>query len=157
MANLKNITELPVAESADGLNLIVNDNGTAKQIAASAVSVQADWAETNESSAAFIKNKPEISGGSCNCMIINMNEDNVDNQVYPNGLYDTIVRMIENNIFDTFIMVGGASAQYNTVVFRPINRIDKDDEGYVIKLASPSDNRMLHVRPDNSGWLEYGE
>lgn len=38
MANLKNITELPVAESADGLNLIVNDNGAAKQIAASAVS-----------------------------------------------------------------------------------------------------------------------
>jgi hypothetical protein len=37
MANLKNITELPVAESADGLNLIVNDNGVAKQIAASEV------------------------------------------------------------------------------------------------------------------------
>jgi hypothetical protein len=35
MANLKNITELPVAESADSLNLIVNDNGVAKQIAAS--------------------------------------------------------------------------------------------------------------------------
>lgn len=37
MANLKNITELPVAESADGLNLIVNDNGAAKQIAADSV------------------------------------------------------------------------------------------------------------------------
>lgn len=58
MANLKNITELPVAESAEGLNLIVNDNGAAKQIAASAVGAQADWAETDESSPAFIKNKP---------------------------------------------------------------------------------------------------
>ena len=37
MANLKNIADLPVAESAEGLNLIVNDNGAAKQIAASAV------------------------------------------------------------------------------------------------------------------------
>lgn len=37
MANLKNITDLPIAESAEGLNLIVNDNGTAKQIAASAI------------------------------------------------------------------------------------------------------------------------
>lgn len=37
MANLKNITELPLAESAEGLNLIVNDNGAAKQIPASAV------------------------------------------------------------------------------------------------------------------------
>lgn len=58
MANLKNITELPVAESAEGLNLIVNDNGAAKQIAASAVDAQADWAVTDENSPAFIKNKP---------------------------------------------------------------------------------------------------
>ena len=33
----KNITDLPVAESAEGLNLIVNDNGAAKQIAANSV------------------------------------------------------------------------------------------------------------------------
>lgn len=58
MANLKSITELPVAESAEGLNLIVNDNGSAKQIAASAVGAQADWTETDENSTAFIKNKP---------------------------------------------------------------------------------------------------
>jgi hypothetical protein len=38
MANLKNITDLPVAESAEGLNLIVNDNGSAKQIPANAIS-----------------------------------------------------------------------------------------------------------------------
>ena len=58
MANLKSITELPVAASAEGLNLIVNDNGSAKQIAASAVGAQADWAETNENSPAYVKNKP---------------------------------------------------------------------------------------------------
>lgn len=34
MANVKNITELPVAGSAAGLNLIVNDGGAAKQITA---------------------------------------------------------------------------------------------------------------------------
>lgn len=61
MANLKNITELPVAESADGLNLIVNDNGVAKQIAASEVGAQADWNVTDESSPAFVKNKPVIA------------------------------------------------------------------------------------------------
>lgn len=58
MANLKNITDLPVVESAEGVNLIVNDNGAAKQIAASAVGAQADWAETDASNPAFIKNKP---------------------------------------------------------------------------------------------------
>lgn len=60
MANLKNITELPVAESADGLNLIVNDNGVAKQIAASEVGAQADWNIMDESSPAFVKNKPTV-------------------------------------------------------------------------------------------------
>jgi hypothetical protein len=58
MANLKNIVDLPVAESTEGLNLIVNDNGSAKQIAASAVGAQADWAEMDENSPAFVKNKP---------------------------------------------------------------------------------------------------
>lgn len=60
MANLKNITELPIAESAEGLNLIVNDNGSAKQIAAGAVGAQADWSVEDENSPAFIKNKPEV-------------------------------------------------------------------------------------------------
>lgn len=43
MANLKNITDLPVAESAEGLNLIVNDNGSAKQITLEAVKTQQDY------------------------------------------------------------------------------------------------------------------
>lgn len=60
MANLKNITELPVANSAGGLNLIVNDSGTAKQIAASKVGAQADWSVTDNTNPAFIKNKPTI-------------------------------------------------------------------------------------------------
>lgn len=37
MTNVKNITDLPIAESTEGLNLIVNDNGAAKQIAADKV------------------------------------------------------------------------------------------------------------------------
>lgn len=61
MANLKNITDLPIAESAEGLNLIVNDNGSAKQIAASAVGAQADWDIEDASNSAYIKNKPDLS------------------------------------------------------------------------------------------------
>lgn len=38
MVNLKNITDVPMAESAEGLNLIVNDNGVAKQIPANMLS-----------------------------------------------------------------------------------------------------------------------
>ena len=61
MTNLKSITELPVAESAEGLSLIVNDHGSAKQIPASEVGAQADFAETDENSPAFIKNKPQVA------------------------------------------------------------------------------------------------
>ena len=39
MVNLKNIAELPLAESADNLKFIVNDNGFAKQIAANNINV----------------------------------------------------------------------------------------------------------------------
>ena len=57
MANLKNITELPVAESAEGLNLIVNDNGAAKQIAASAVGAQADFSQNDSTKPDYVKNR----------------------------------------------------------------------------------------------------
>ena len=59
MANLKNITELPVAESAEGLNLIVNDNGHAKQIPASKMGgVQPDWNQNDETAPDYVKNRP---------------------------------------------------------------------------------------------------
>lgn len=61
MANVKNITDLPLAESAEGLNLIVNDGGFAKQIAASAVGAQADFNVIDENSPAYIKNKPSVA------------------------------------------------------------------------------------------------
>jgi hypothetical protein len=69
MVNLKNITDVPMAESAEGLNLIVNDNGAAKQIAASAVGAQADWNETDETSPAFIMNKPDMISGGNGCVV----------------------------------------------------------------------------------------
>ena len=59
MANLKNITDLPMAESTEGVNLIVNDNGAAKQIPANEVGAQADFLEEDETHPGFIKNKPE--------------------------------------------------------------------------------------------------
>lgn len=77
MANLKNITELPVANSASGLNLIVNDNGTAKQIAASAVGAQADWNVTDVTNPAFIVNKPTIPAAQVQADWNESNENNV--------------------------------------------------------------------------------
>lgn len=66
MANFKSIADVPVTESAEGLNLIVNDGGSAKQIPASQVGAQADWSVTDETSPAFVKNKPAVSQADWN-------------------------------------------------------------------------------------------
>ena len=97
MANLKNITDLPVAESAEGLNLIVNDNGSAKQIAASAVGAQADWAVTDESSPAFIKNKPVEEWDLDIDIVITWNTE-------TSSLNDPVFTVNEEYSYENFIM-----------------------------------------------------
>ncbi len=64
MSNLKKITEVPVVENVENINLIANSNGAAVQVAANQIGAQADWNETDESSPAFIMNKPTSLGGS---------------------------------------------------------------------------------------------
>ena len=63
MSNFKKITDLPIAESTENINLIVSEDGAAKQIPANQVGAQADWNETDETSPSFIMNKPENIGG----------------------------------------------------------------------------------------------
>lgn len=171
MANLKNITELPMAESADGLNLIVNDNGAAKQIAASAVSVQADWNQNDPTRPDYVKNRPfyeaedgEVHkipekylpdgiGGAGNVMVIYLNEGDPENQVYPEGLYDTIDRMMKNNFFDTVIMaIGHGEGDYDIYFYSAVH-IYKEGDNYVLQLKANSRKIFIYVRPDNSGWM----
>lgn len=59
MSNFKNITDVPVVENTEGLYLIANNGGAAAQVAVSNVGAQADWNEIDETSPAFIKNKPK--------------------------------------------------------------------------------------------------
>lgn len=66
MSNLKKITEVPVVESTENINLLANSNGSAVQVAANKIGAQADWNETDEASPAFIMNKPtSLGGGGC--------------------------------------------------------------------------------------------
>lgn len=102
MANLKNIADLPVAESAKGLNLIVNDNGAAKQIAASAVGAQADWAETDENSPAFIKNKPKSAQPDWN-----QNDPSAPDYVKNRTHYTETETILERQIVEPTVEDGG--------------------------------------------------
>lgn len=62
----KKLSEVEVIESAVNPNLIIEDAGEIKRIPPEAIApsqVQADWAETDASSPAYILNKPESLGG----------------------------------------------------------------------------------------------
>jgi hypothetical protein len=67
----KKLTDVELVESATEPNLLIEDGGDIKKISASNIAVpqvKADWDEENESSPAFIMNKPDLSsiGGGAN-------------------------------------------------------------------------------------------
>lgn len=88
MSNLKKITEVPVVESTENINLLANSNGSAVQVAANKIGAQADWNETDEASPAFIMNKPTSLGGGV-----------VSYYVY-NGIFDLEGNKVE---WETFV------------------------------------------------------
>lgn len=67
----KKLTDVELVESAVEPNLLIEDNGDIKKISASNIAVpqvKADWDEEDETSPAFIMNKPDLSkvGGGAN-------------------------------------------------------------------------------------------
>lgn len=101
MSNLKKITEVPVVESTENINLLANSNGSAVQVAANKIGAQADWNETDEASPAFIMNKPTSLGGGV-----------VTYYIY-NGIFDLEGNKVE---WETFVNAfnSGVVRYYNT-------------------------------------------
>ena len=58
--------QLGAVESVESVgetaNVLIEENGTVKKVAKSSIGAQADWNETDETSPAFIMNKPESMG-----------------------------------------------------------------------------------------------
>ena len=76
----KKLTDVDLIETATNPNLLIEEDGDIKKISASNVAapqVQADWNETDDTSPAFILNKPELSSGvityseGCGCFFRN--------------------------------------------------------------------------------------
>lgn len=157
MVNLKNITQLPVAESVDGLNLVANDNGTAKQIPVSSVGSQTDWNETNESSPAFIKNKPEIGG--FDLIIARVGETKTATLV--KGSYDAIRNKILSGelpnvrcyaIFDD----GVNEPTYDIYNVHKLAFEGSEPNRYLSCFIGDSTSKALELYPDNSvAYWEY--
>lgn len=67
----KKLSDVTLVDNAVEPNLLIEDEGEVKKIPASNIAVpqvKADWEETDETSAAFIMNKPDLSqaGGGAN-------------------------------------------------------------------------------------------
>lgn len=184
MANLKNITDLPVAESVEGLNLIVNDNGSAKQIAASAVGAQADFNVTDESHPAFIKNKPEVVQADW-AETDASNPAFIKNKPVIPENYDSIYDLIIERISDTYeanLVKGSYESIYNKIMsgraptvqcysffsYPERNEIDYDiyrvygiafqgseDDRHLTFFISESNDKAFDLNKDNS--VEYWE
>ena len=52
-----------VAEPTDETHVLVEQDGEIKRAPKNQIGAQADWAETDENSPAFVKNKPDVGGG----------------------------------------------------------------------------------------------
>lgn len=60
MAEFKKLSAVEAVETvSETANVLIEENGVIKRAAKSEIGAQADWAETDENSPAFIKNKPE--------------------------------------------------------------------------------------------------
>lgn len=72
------LSEVGVIESPVNPNFIIEDEGEIKRISPEAIApsqVQADWAETDASSPAYILNKPESLGGGGEIVYYYLNSD----------------------------------------------------------------------------------
>ena len=60
----KKLADVPLVESAEAPNLLIEEGGDVKKISSSNLvtpQTKADWAETDPNSAAFVLNKPDLS------------------------------------------------------------------------------------------------
>ena len=145
MANLKNITDLPMAESSEGLNLIVNDNGAAKQISANAVGVKS-WND--------LEDKPFIYD-----LVVSteVNNDGRTNLIYGN--YDKLIEKFNAKvpIFSKFFCSYGAPDDYYNDIGTMEAQYIKTNEFEVPDLPAESlcfinneNSYMWIVTPDDS-------
>lgn len=129
MSNFKKITEVPVAESTENINLIANSNGAAVQVPANQIGAQADWNETDESSPAFIMNKPTGGGG-------------VFYTIYSGRLCDSNWNDIS---WDTFV------EQFDSGVTIRCKRVGSGDyHGTIVGYGLSDDNKILTVALNGS-------
>lgn len=100
MAEFKKLSAVEAVETvSETANVLIEENGVIKRAAKSEIGAQADWAETDENSPAFIKNKPENIGVQADWaetdeFSVSFIKNKPEN-IGGGGGYDAIIRYIE--------------------------------------------------------------
>lgn len=101
MAEFKKLSAVETVETvSETANVLIEENGVIKRAAKNEIGAQADWAEMDENSPAFIKNKPEYDL-DMNVKLVNVDVDNnwhFEYDVHYVNSFENILAKLENGI-----------------------------------------------------------
>jgi hypothetical protein len=101
MAEFKKLSAVEAVEAvSETANVLIEENGVIKRAAKSEIGAQADWAEMDENSPAFIKNKPEYDL-DMNVRLARVDVDNnwhFEYDVHYVNSFENILAKLENGI-----------------------------------------------------------
>ena len=94
----KKLTDVDLVESAETPNLLIEEGGDIKKIAASNLvtpQTKADWDETDPNSAAFILNKPDLSQAGANVVTYTISNTTSGTKLWLNNAAATSQSVID--------------------------------------------------------------
>ena len=128
MAEFKKLSAVEMVNKvANTANVLIEEDGVVKKVNKNLISVQADWAETDESSIAFIKNKPiEEYDLDITAKLVSINDDGNfewDYDIHHISSFEELVSKLENGIcpktkvvFDTTSVINNTDTYVNSCI-----------------------------------------
>ena len=123
----KKLTDVDLVESAETPNLLIEEGGDIKKIAASNLvtpQTKADWDETDPNSAAFILNKPDLSQAGANVVTYTISNTTSGTKLWLNNAAATSQSVIDEwkngsilRINETNSVSGGSLGAVSNIVY----------------------------------------
>lgn len=135
MAEFKKLSAVEAVDAvSETANVLIEENGVIKKADKALIGAQADWAETDESSVSFIKNKPENIGGGGGYDAVIRYVEPWENPELISGSYDDLVAKVKNGEWVN-VLVYGTMIPYNIYTTRVTNVLADWDESHYVKIA----------------------
>ena len=156
MAEFKKLSAVETVETvSETANVLIEENGVIKRAAKSEIGAQADWAEMDESSPAFIKNKPENIGGGGGYDAVIRYVEPWENPELISGSYDDLVAKVKNGEWVN-VLVYGTMIPYNIYPTRVTNVLADWNESYHVRITfeplgfGDTSEKLCFIRQDGT-------